>query len=166
MKTKQLCLIIVVLSSFCVLMGALGMYSINITASLPRGIYGISREPLVRGTLVSFRLDPSMAVKYSSRSWYPPSGIFLKPLAGFPGETVQIRDTEVFVEENSLGSLQTLDRDGLPLVAGTFEGEIPRGYLMVGIPGDYSFDSRYFGLIREDQILQTWRLLWSWDLYE
>lgn len=134
-------------------------FRINVTPSLPEGIYQISSESIERGDLVAFCLDADnpFSVLADERGFLGAgackSGLrpLLKQLVGMPGDGLFLGPEGIFLNGKLLDGTVRCDFDrhgrSLPpslLAAGT----IPKNYGLV-LSQDHagSFDSRYFGLM-------------------
>lgn len=97
-------------------------------------------RPPARGEVVIFRYPKN------------PKTFFIKRLIGLPGETVTIKDNQVFVEKNGVSNLlneKYIDRQtlaDLELTLGAGE------YFVMGDNRDQSYDSRYWGAVPEKYI--------------
>lgn len=133
-------------------------FRINVTPSLPEGIYLLSSENIDRGDLVTFCLaaDNSFSVLADERDFLASgackSGLrpLLKKLAGMPGDYLALAPEGIFLNGTLLDGTARLefDRRGRRLPPSLLnEGLIPDGYGLV-LSQDHagSFDSRYFGL--------------------
>ncbi|MDR2947445.1 MAG: conjugative transfer signal peptidase TraF [Candidatus Adiutrix sp.] len=154
---------------------AFGMgFRVNLTASLPKGIYRLTDAIPGRGDLVTFCLESSnpFCGLAGERGYLPagscPSGLqsLLKRLAGVPGDYVEITPAGLALNGRPLPGTARPERDRLgrdlppSLLKGGF---IPDGMALVlsqEHPG--SFDSRHFGLIPLAS-LQTAAPVWLWD---
>ncbi len=168
-----------VLPSCVFVMGALiGMWAygirINMTRSLPLGLYLISSDP--NAHLIAFcpskdAMNESAARGYRGRSYgfgcpdgAPP---LMKPVIASPGQNVVVSAKGIAVEHRLLPNTAPLPFDGKrrPLQAwpaGNYRVE--PGTLWVAStfhPGSY--DSRYLGPIRADQVLFRMRPLWLFE---
>ncbi len=71
----------------------------------------------------------------------------IKRLVGLPGDTLLVNSTGVYINGNQI-------EDNVSNVANYYDGIIPDGqYYVLGDNRDYSQDSRYFGLVMEDEML-------------
>lgn len=147
---------------------------INMTRSLPLGLYRISDDP--NAGLVAFcpsvgAMDESAARGYRGHGYgfgcpdgAPP---LMKPVVAFPGQTVEVSGDGIAVERRLLPNTKALPFDGKrrPLhawPAGNYRVE--PGTLWVAStfhPGSY--DSRYLGPIRAEQVLYRMRPLWLFE---
>ena len=134
-------------------------YRVNLTSSLPEGVYQFTDEPTQAGDLVTFCLDPenpffSLAKK---RGYLGPgacpSGLrpLLKHLAGLPGDRLEITADGLTLNGCFLpGTARpTLDHQGRELPPSLLRaGRIPDGFgLVLSQEHSGSFDSRHFGLV-------------------
>jgi conjugative transfer signal peptidase TraF len=166
MKTPIYILSPVVLLIVFSLFGGLAGYRINLTASMPLGIW---RKPtaIQRGSYVAACIPPDTPAAQVAieRGYIPPGGCpsgfapLLKQIATFPGDTVLLTDEAVYINGSLLPSSRTqaTDSKGRPLPS------FPRGSYRV-LPGECwlfatthpnSFDSRYFGPIPESCIVTS-----------
>jgi conjugative transfer signal peptidase TraF len=145
---------------------------LNLTASLPIGLYLASRAALVRGALVVVCLPPGIGAFARARGYVPRGGpcpasampVGKKVLA-VPGDTVTVTPGGLLVNgvpvPNSL-PLPT-DRNGRALP------QLAHGRYVVGVGGLWvgspysrlSFDSRYFGAVEASRVRATVRPLWT-----
>jgi conjugal transfer pilin signal peptidase TrbI len=121
--------------------------SINVTESLPDHVYLVLKQSraLKRGDYVAFR--------HPGWGPYPPDAPFVKVVRGVPGDVVDSRDRDFYVNGTFVGRAKEKSRSGFPLAAGP-TGVIPPGHYFVFTPHPDSFDSRYeaTGLISERRI--------------
>jgi len=156
-----------VLSLFLLaLVGGLAGYCINLTASMPLGIW--KKSPLVqRGSYVAACIPPDTeAAQIAHKRGYLPSGKcpggfapLLKQVEALPGDTVLLTDEAVYINGLALPTSRTQATDSQGRTLPSF----PRGSYRV-LPGLYwlfattnpnSFDSRYFGPVPETSIVTS-----------
>lgn len=128
--------------------------------------YSLGRSP-ARGNVVVFSLPPEQAKRAEfalgtggdaaeGKSKKP--DILIKRIVGLPGETVQIRGNDVYIngqklqEDYSIEPLAEFDLDPLPF-ADTEPLAIPQGeYFLLGDNRRSSEDSRYWGTLKRSDI--------------
>lgn len=145
---------------------------LNLTGSMPVGIYTTARDAPTRGSIVLACLPWDVAMFAKLRGYLPeggscPSGVLPvgKPVLALPGDTVVVTTTGLLVNGVPVPNSEPLSRDtkGRPL---------PRpqpGQYVVGVDelwlvsaySPFSFDSRYFGPVNADQVRAHVRVLWT-----
>jgi len=115
------------------------------------------REPK-RGDVVIFKYPPD------------PSQDFIKRLVGMPGDVIEIRDKKVYVNGELYKEPKEIHTDPniLPASAGPRDQfgpvTVPEGsYFMMGDNRDESYDSRFWGFVKKEDILGIAMVkYWSW----
>ena len=147
---------------------------INMTRSLPLGLYLITTDPHAR--LVVFcppvgSMDESAKRGYRGHSYglgcpdgAPP---LLKPVVALPGQDIAVSIKGISVERRLLPNTAPLPFDAKhrPLRAWP-EGEYvvePGTFWVASTFHPGSYDSRYLGPIRQDQVLYRLRPLWLFE---
>ena len=147
----------------CVCMGWVVMaqfFTINVSASVPRGIYRASAHAaqVTRGTLV---LVPRTTI---GRSWWQFPWMLmrpLKPVAAVAGDRVCVQPEGVWVNGAPYGAVHTAWRGGsLPVMWGCHVVQGGHVFVASKVPG--SLDGRYLGMTR---VVDTTTVipLWLWD---
>ena len=134
-------------------------FRVNLTPSLPQGIYRLTAETARKGDFVCFCLPRSNTFSrvaldrnYLGRG-YCPSGLrpLLKKLAGTPGDRIKITAHGLYLNDEALANTirLDLDRNGRAVPPSLLaDGVIPAGFgLVISQEHAGSFDSRYFGLV-------------------
>jgi signal peptidase I len=96
-----------------------------------------------------------------------PSKDFIKRVIGLPGDVIEIKDKEVYRNGGKLVEpyIRHTDPNILPTVRDSYGPiTVPAGkYFCMGDNRDESYDSRFWGFVREDQIQgKAWIIYWSW----
>jgi len=145
---------------------------INLTGSLPVGLYSITKGIPGRDALVLVCL-PNAVASFAKRRGYVaqggacPEGLVPvgKRVCAVPGDTVTVTPTGLIVNETLVPNSQALSADhrGRPLP------QLPMGRYLLG-PHDWwvlspysasSFDSRYFGAIDGTRVQACLKPLWT-----
>ena len=161
----------VTLFSICFAVGALSLaalwgagFRVNLTPSLPKGVYRLTGEAVKKGDLVCFCLpsgNPFSRVAKERQylgNGYCPSGLkpLLKKLVGVPGDRFSIEANGLFLNGEALENtaISEIDRYGREIPPTLLvEGVIPSGLgLVISEEHAGSFDGRYFGLISLDSL--------------
>lgn len=134
-------------------------YRLNVTPSLPRGIYQLSTESPARGDIVSFCISGDAADLARSRGYLQagscPSGLrpLMKRLAAMPGDKVIVSEKSTSCSSSGgfcclwpVTPLKT-DRKGRPLAAAPIGGVVPDRMALVLTRHPGGFDSRYYGFV-------------------
>lgn len=136
---------------------------LNITPSVKIGIY-ITRKyenqiPLKKGTYVIFH-KPKKATK--NREFYQD---FLKEIVGTYGDDVEIIDNKVYINGKFKGDIFEKDSYGNSIrTLKTGKLELKKDEYFVMGTNPKSYDSRYWGAIKQDEILYygTFCIPFSW----
>lgn len=139
-------------------------YRINVTPSLPKGLYQLRDEPPAVGDIVALCLDGSAADLAREREYLAsgscPSGLrpLLKYLAALPGDSLVVSADSIVCGDPSgplcLWQVRTRERDsrGRKMKAASLSGVVPGGLALVLTLHEGSYDSRYFGFVPVDSL--------------
>jgi conjugative transfer signal peptidase TraF len=152
--------------------GRLAGLRLNLTGSLPVGLYVAARGTPARGVLVLVCLPPHVSAFASARGYVPRGGAcpggalpIGKRVLAIVGDIVAVTPTGLLVNGAPVPNSQALaaDRRGRPLP------QLPMGRYVVR-PGTvwvvssysrFSFDSRYFGAVESGRVRASLRRLWT-----
>ena len=110
-----------------------------------------------------------MVFKTDGLRGLPPGAIYVKRVAGLPGESIAFRDSDLYVNdekvtlENIAGVIEYRSPDSRPLMPYAPESrtvKVPAGhYFMLSDNSQNSADSRFWGFVPEDAIIGkiAWR---------
>ncbi|HEY9233928.1 MAG TPA: S26 family signal peptidase [Phenylobacterium sp.] len=134
---------------------------INETTSLPKGIYLRSfTADLRRGSVVAI-LQPAVARPYLARHGVPADMWILKRVAALGGDAACVRGDVLSTPERQAQVLRR-DRLGRALPAWRECRVLAPGELLLLGDTPTSFDSRYFGPVRNTAVAGTYRLVLRW----
>lgn len=116
------------------------------------------------GSIVEFS-PPQIAVDYAVERWgYEPIDVFfIKPIIAIEGDHVDAGGDVLLINGTVMGAILETDSAANTLPRWRESRVLQEGELFVF--SDYhpaSFDSRYYGPIKRDQVLSTRKLLWAW----
>lgn len=134
--------------------------TVNVSASLPRGVYWrtASGLPPSRGALV---LVPRTTI---GRAWWQFPWMFLRPLkpvAGIAGDCVCVEPDGVWVNDEPYGAVHAVWRGrSLPVIWGCHVVQAGELFVASKVPG--SLDGRYWGMtwVRDTTVVIP---LWLWE---
>lgn len=126
----------------------------NATDSLPHGLYLVVRKAVYeRGELVVFPVPVAVRGLVRQRHWLPEGAFLIKPVAGKSGDLLSTKNGRCLVNGVDFGPVEKVDRTGQPLPVFSINRRLKNGEIAVVNPSPRSFDSRYFGPIREREII-------------
>lgn len=151
---------------------ALAGLRLNLSGSMPVGLYLIVRDPPVRGSIILVCLPPNVAQLAVTRGYIPrggscPRGAIPvgKPLLAIPGDTVEVTAAGLVLNGALIHHSRALevDRMGRTLPRPAFGRRtvgIDELWLVSSVSPN-SFDSRYFGPIARRNLRSHVRPLWT-----
>lgn len=144
---------------------------LNLTASMPVGLYRAVSTPIQRNTLVLFCLPESIAT-YAHTRGYAPNGYchggvspLGKRIVAIGGDTVVMTSAGLEVNGVLIANSKALVRDGrnrmLPVLSVRSSVVPPRYIWVISQYSERSFDSRYFGAIPDSCVRSGLRPLFT-----
>jgi conjugative transfer signal peptidase TraF len=152
----------------CILSGVIALYilrgsvAINISDSLPRGIFFLTAPTdLDREDLILFQhstADSLAAIRGYVRGGAPLG----KRIAALPGDQVSVGERVIVNGRNAAAPAPGLDSRGRAMERFTYHGTVPQGAVFVLGDTPDSFDSRYYGFVQKADITNTLQPLLIW----
>jgi conjugative transfer signal peptidase TraF len=145
---------------------------LNLTGSLPVGLYLASHGFPGRGATVLVCLAPGVAQFAKARGYVPqggscPGGLVPvgKVVWALPGDTVTVTPTGLLVNGTQVSNSRPLvcDHRGRPLPRLTGDRQVvgPGELWVLSTYSRLSFDSRYFGAVKVGQVRAGLHRLWT-----
>lgn len=133
----------------------------NASASAPVGLYRLRpNAPVQRGDMV-IAWTPGPARELAAARHYLPSNVpLVKRVAAAPGDEVCALARSVLINRKRVATRQRIDGAGRPMPwwNGCIHLATGEYFLLMDSPG--SFDGRYFGITRDNELLGQAALLW------
>ena len=132
----------------------------NVSSSAPRGLYGVMPTAAVRrGDVVIARLGQGSALLAARRHYLPLGVPLVKRVAALDGDRVCAQGPIIRVNGQQVAVRRSADAAGrtLPWWTGCTALGL-HDYFLLG-DGPSSFDGRYFGIVRQQQIIGQAKLL-------
>ncbi len=136
----------------------------NSTASLPRGLYWVTRKTcnLGYGEIAVLPIPPAVRPLVLERGYVPPGYVLLKPVVALAGDTVCIRADVALVNDHPVGPVLHTDLEGRELPVDTLCGPLRPGLVyLASTHHPRSFDSRNFGPVSIATIQGKASPLWT-----
>ena len=131
---------------------------VNLTSSLPRGVYQLfPEEKITRGDVVlvvdleEIGIDRALC----------PYNVLLKQIAAFEGDMIDSNGKQIFINGRILphSEIFTKDKYGKNLPQQQYPYTIPNGAAYLTSQNKYGYDSRYYGPVDKRRIAGKARLL-------
>lgn len=133
-------------------------YCINISPSIPKGIYRLKEvREIKRGDIVYLEIPDNAKNIIWGRNYLPKHIAYLiKYIRGVPQDLIQIKNEKIYINHEFKGNIQSFDKEGRKLSSCLPEEYILQKdeYILLGTD-DNSYDSRYFGVIKKEKILKS-----------
>lgn len=132
-------------------------YCINITPSIPKGLYKLKNiEEYRKGKIVYIEIPDNAKTVIWEREYLPKHINYLvKYIKGIPGDLIQVKSNKLYINGEYQGSIKEYDLQGKIL-----KSSLPKEYtlkkdeyVLLG-SDDNSYDSRYFGIVKKEKILK------------
>jgi conjugative transfer signal peptidase TraF len=172
-KNKKSLWILGVFMVFCVVCYTLykNGLAINVTSSMPKGIYWRDNSPILRGDLIAFCLPVKQQALGLKRHYLMKgsrcelSEPLIKKVIAVPGDSIVLTmDTIIVNGHNMAYTTHSQDSKKRPIPFYPRGVYLTNGYWVIGTSSPKSWDSRYFGSLTDNAIL--WKMKPIWILSE
>lgn len=133
---------------------------LNLSPSVPLGLYVKIDDQPSAGQLVEFQLPPHIM----GDGRHAHHRVILKPIAAGPGDHIDTTGDWLLIDGRCVAPIFSVDSEGRPLPVWRARRVLHPGEFFVfsaRVPN--SFDSRYYGPIRREDIIAVRRPLWTWN---
>ena len=129
------------------------IYVINVTPSIPLGIYKLEKFDgvLKKGDLVVYEIDNKYKNLTSIKGTMFKS---VKPVAAFYEDKVEIKGNRIYVNGEDYGEI-------FPEISSNFNGKIKEDEVLTLSKVKGTFDGRYYGGIKKNRIIGKARLVYE-----
>jgi len=127
----------------------------QITPSLPKGIYRIDHPDRIdKGMICVFDIPRNVNGLMKTRGWLPEHLNFYltKPVVAKQGDVVEVSTAGIYINGKYFGPVKQNDSQGLPLPRIYCKYVLRQGEYFFASTYNNSFDSRYFGTVRKENI--------------
>ena len=145
---KQFSILVLIIVAFSLIPSRV---SITLTPSLDKRVFLLSRSPDPRSIKKGDYILFSIADKFPGTN-RPKTEKAIKKISCVEGETISIREKEYFCNDEFLVKAKDISLKGEPLKNFAYEGPVPPGSYFVTAAHKDSFDSRYFGFLKQEEI--------------
>jgi conjugative transfer signal peptidase TraF len=125
----------------------------NRTPSAPEGLYWLRNEPFTKGRWVVLSARSGPAQWAQARGYVGKDWPLLKQISGVPGDEICRNEVDVFINDQPVAIALVFDHKGRDLPVWDGCVTLVEGELFLLSPHPSSLDGRYFGAIREADIL-------------
>ena len=136
-------------------------YVINVTTSLPLGIYRLEKvKDLKQGDIVLFDIDEKDKQMMLEREYIPAKNTkLLKTIGALENNKISITDNILYVDGENYGRI--LDKDLEDRKLPDIEIKVDKGNFLALTKKNLSYDSRYFGQINLNKIEKKAKLVYE-----
>ena len=136
-------------------------YIINVTPSLPLGIYKLEKvKDLKKGDIVLFDISEKDKEMMFERGYIPYKKTkLLKTIGALENNKINIVDNILYIDEENYGKI--LDRDLENRKLPNIEIKIDKGNFLALTKKNLSYDSRYFGQVSLEKIEKKAKLVYE-----
>lgn len=134
----------------------------NASTSAPIGLYAVASPDEVRSGEMVIAWTPEPARSLAAERRYLPSNVpLVKRLAAIAGDRVCAIGEAIWVNGRHVGARRDVDGQGRPMPAWTGCHDLSAGEYFLLMESPDSFDGRYFGVTRREDLLGRAVLLWA-----
>lgn len=141
-----------------------GALVLNVSSSVPIGIYRLARRAPVVGELALVRLPAQARALAIERGYIGRASTLIKPVAATAGHVVCRAGLLVDIDGRKLATARAVDGTGRPMPEWSSCRRLDGGQIFVLSADPKSFDSRYIGVLESTAVLGTAIPVWTASL--
>ena len=136
-------------------------YVINVTPSLPLGIYRLEKvKDLEQGDIILFDIDEETKQMMYEREYIPTKSTkLLKTIGALESNKITVIDSILYVDRESYGRILEKDLENRKLPS--IEIKMDKGNFLALTKKNLSYDSRYFGQVSLSKIEKKAKLVYE-----
>lgn len=129
---------------------------LNLSPSMEKGIYLLKEiDELKKGDVVVLNIPLNIRETIYSRGYLPKNiKTLLKEVVAVEGDKVHVTHNKLYINGEFKGEIAEVDSKGRELVSYVKDGVLKSGEVFLLGKGENSFDSRYFGVVKKNEILK------------
>lgn len=154
-KLSAFTFILILLVAAFSLISRHGYVYINITKSLPMGVYvKTANQNLARNDFVICKLPDVHKTYVYGNELLPEGTPLLKQISASHGDHVKIKDYKLYINDIETVKINKFDTKNRPLPYNEMDSTLKEDeYLLLARKKENSFDGRYFGTVKRELIL-------------
>lgn len=134
-------------------------YGINVTPSVPLGIYKINRNidvnEIKKGDIIVYKLP----IDYQKLTTLKSDEVLsLKKIVAVYGDKIEIKNSKIYINEDNYGNI--INNNKFP----KFDGKLAKDEVLTLSKVEKSFDGRYYGGIKKSKIIGKAELIYEFKL--
>ena len=134
---------------------------VNVSSSLPVGVYRLERSEPGRGSLVAVRLPAALHSVAVERSYLGARSLLLKPVAAMTGDWICRLGPMVTINGRLVAMARRVDHAGRGMSVWQGCRRLGADEVLVLAPHPGSFDGRYFGPLKRSRIVAVAVPIWT-----
>lgn len=129
------------------------LYVLNLSRSVPVGLYRLASPNLQRGAFAVIHLNAPWRDLAASRGYLPHRALLIKPIAALSGDHVCRLGLKITINGQLVAIAQPADKKGRALPEWKGCKTLLEGELFVLSASEDSFDGRYFGVTPRSAVI-------------
>lgn len=131
-------------------------FVVNLSPSMEKGVYLLKEiDELKKGDVVLLNIPLNVRETLYSRGYLPKNiKTLLKEIVAIEGDKIEVVHNKLYINGEFKGEIATLDLKGRELISFLKDGTLKNDEVFLLGRGENSYDSRYFGAVKKEEILK------------